>query len=94
MSFLLPCPNCGTRSVYEFTYGGELRTRPRVDAPAAEWVRYVYWKENTTGVAREWWFHRQGCRLWFVAERNATTNEVRDSYFYERSRAKSGDAPA
>ena len=33
MSFLLPCPNCGKRSVYEFQFGGEMRSRPPVDAP-------------------------------------------------------------
>ena len=28
MSFLIPCPNCGKRSVYEFRFGGEVKTRP------------------------------------------------------------------
>ena len=27
-------------------------------------------------VLREWWFHRSGCRAWFVAERDTRTNEV------------------
>jgi sarcosine oxidase delta subunit len=27
-------------------------------------------------VQREWWFHRSGCRAWFIAERDTTTNEV------------------
>ena len=25
---------------------------------------------------REWWFHRSGCRAWFVAERDTRTNHV------------------
>jgi sarcosine oxidase delta subunit len=28
------------------------------------------------GVQREWWFHRSGCRAWFLAERDTRTNEV------------------
>ena len=28
------------------------------------------------GVQREWWFHRSGCRAWFVAERDTRTNVV------------------
>ena len=25
---------------------------------------------------REWWYHRSGCRAWFIAERDTRTNEV------------------
>ena len=25
---------------------------------------------------REWWHHRFGCELWFLAERDTRTNEV------------------
>ena len=25
---------------------------------------------------REWWYHRVGCGLWFLAERDTRTNEV------------------
>ena len=25
MSFLIPCPHCGNRSVYEFRFGGEVK---------------------------------------------------------------------
>jgi sarcosine oxidase delta subunit len=28
-------------------------------------------------VQREWWFHRSGCRAWFIAERDTRTNEVK-----------------
>jgi sarcosine oxidase delta subunit len=27
-------------------------------------------------VQREWWYHRQGCEIWFQAERDTRTNEV------------------
>ena len=29
MSFLMPCPHCGDRSVYEFRFGGEVKQRPQ-----------------------------------------------------------------
>ena len=32
MSFLLPCPNCGKRSVYEFRFGGEVKQGPAANA--------------------------------------------------------------
>ena len=85
MSFLLHCPTCGERSVYEFQFGGEVRPRPAVDAPRQAWVGYVYWKDNSPGMQTEWWYHKLGCKLWFVAERNTTSNEVFGSYFPEAS---------
>jgi len=89
MSFLLKCPNCGKRSVYEFQFGGEVRPRPAERAPREEWTKYIYWRTNSTGVQKEWWFHKQGCRLWFFAERNTTTNEVLDSYLPARPKSQS-----
>ena len=60
MSFLLTCPNCGPREVYEFRYGGQLLdTASNLPAPQ-----------------RERWFHRLGCRRWLLAERDVRTNEV------------------
>jgi len=63
MSFLLPCPNCGPREVYEFRYGGEL------PLPGGK-------GSNLPGPQRERWYHRFGCRRWLVAERDVRTNEV------------------
>ena len=37
---------------------------------------YVYFRRNVAGVQREWWYHRFGCELWFLAERDTRTNEV------------------
>ncbi|MBM3774849.1 MAG: sarcosine oxidase subunit delta [Acidobacteria bacterium] len=88
MSFLMDCPNCGERSVYEFQYGGEVKSRPLAGAPRQEWTRYLYWRTNSASVAREWWFHKLGCRVWFQAERNATTNEVKSSYLPGTARAR------
>ena len=76
MSFLLPCPNCGERSVYEFRFGGEVKSRPTPEASDEAWLRYSYATENAAGVQNEWWYHTLGCRQWLVARRNTVTNEV------------------
>ncbi len=76
MSFLLPCPSCGERSVYEFRFGGEVKDRPPPDAPDDAWQRYSYATANVAGVQHEWWYHTLGCRQWLVARRNTVTNEV------------------
>ena len=39
-------------------------------------TEYVYFRDNVAGVQREWWYHRAGCGLWFVAERDTRTNDV------------------
>ena len=70
MSFLLTCPNCGTREVTDFGYGGEMTSRPR-HTPTLR-----YFRRNVAGVQREWWYHRSGCRVWFIAERDTRTNDV------------------
>ena len=85
MSFLVRCPQCGHRSVYEFRFGGEVKQRPAPGAPEADWVNYTYTKVNEAGVQKEWWFHRSGCRQWFQARRNTVTNEVQESFFPEET---------
>ena len=78
---LLPCPNCGPRNVSEFRYGGELHKRPDTDSVSrAEWAGYVYMRDNALGLHREWWYHRSGCKLWFVAERHTKTHEITETY--------------
>ena len=76
MSFLLTCPNCGVREVTDFGYGGETTARPTGRPTQRELNAYNYFRRNVAGVQREWWFHRSGCREWFVAERDTRTNEV------------------
>ena len=83
MSLLLHCPNCGDRSVYEFRFGGELKSRPAPDAPSEEWIRYCYSHRNQDGVQKEWWYHHLGCRQWFFAVRNTVTNRVLETFFPE-----------
>ena len=76
MSFLLSCPHCGPRPVDEFGCRGEVLTRPEGEATLRELCEYVYFRDNVAGVQREWWSHRSGCELWFVAERDTRTNEI------------------
>jgi heterotetrameric sarcosine oxidase delta subunit len=62
--------------VTDFGYGGEISARPSADPSFRELNTYNYFRRNVAGVQREWWFHRSGCRVWFIAERNTVTNEV------------------
>jgi sarcosine oxidase subunit delta len=76
MSFLLSCPLCGPRDVYEFRYGGEIQKRPSPGSDQQTWATYLYARTNIDGVERAWWFHRNGCRRWFQAERDTRDNHV------------------
>jgi heterotetrameric sarcosine oxidase delta subunit len=76
VTFLLPCPNCGPREVEEFRCAGEVTRRPKADPTLRELTTYVYFRDNTFGVHREWWYHRYGCGLWFLAERDTRDNTV------------------
>ena len=84
MAFLIGCPNCGERSVGEFRFGGEFMARPAPDASNEVWTSYFYGRRNVAGVQREWWYHRFGCRKWFVALRDTVTNEVQETSWPEQ----------
>lgn len=76
VSFLLTCPYCGSREVTDFAFGGETSSRPVEQPTPRELGAYNYLRRNVAGVQREWWFHRSGCRAWFLAERDTRTNDV------------------
>jgi sarcosine oxidase subunit delta len=76
VSYLLTCPNCGTREVTDYAFGGEISRRPRERPTLRELGTYNYFRRNVAGIQREWWYHRSGCRAWFVAERDTRTNDV------------------
>jgi heterotetrameric sarcosine oxidase delta subunit len=76
VSYLLSCPNCGPRPVDEYSYGGEVTVRATSVEDQRALFHYLYFRDNTAGDQREWWFHSSGCREWFQAERNTTRNEV------------------
>ena len=77
---LIECPWCGERDESEFGYGGEAGiSRPR-DPDAlgdAEWADYLFMRSNPRGAHEELWNHAQGCRRWFVAERDTVTYRFR-----------------
>ena len=83
MSFLLACPNCGPRGVYEFRYGGEFNPRPSAPESYERWATYLYMRRNVAGVQEEWWFHRAGCRRWFRARRDTVSNQVLETFWAE-----------
>lgn len=85
MSFLLRCPHCGERSIYEFRFGGEVRVRPTAGASDDDWTSYTYIKLNAAGPQKEWWYHRAGCRQWIIATRNTVSNEVMETSFPEEA---------
>ena len=41
-------------------------------------------RDNPLGVMREWWFHRAGCGLWFIAERHTKTHEIQATYAWSK----------
>ncbi|MDA4122468.1 MAG: sarcosine oxidase subunit delta [Thaumarchaeota archaeon] len=84
MGFLLACPNCGQRDVYEFRFGGEVHARPQFGASKKDWMDYVYRRSNTAGVENEWWYHRMGCRRWFQATRDTTNNSVLRTFWTDQ----------
>jgi heterotetrameric sarcosine oxidase delta subunit len=76
LGFLISCPNCGGRSIYEFHFGGEFLKRPNKNASEKEWYDYVYGRDNIAGETTEWWYHRFGCKRWFLAVRDTRKNVV------------------
>jgi sarcosine oxidase, subunit alpha len=80
---LIPCPWCGPRDEAEFHYGGQAHV-PYPEDPAAltaeEWARYVFFRDNPKGPFAERWSHAAGCRRWFNAVRDTSTNELLTVY--------------
>jgi sarcosine oxidase subunit delta len=81
VGFLLDCPNCGKRDVYEYRFGGEQKKRPASSASKEEWANYVYMRKNVAGVETEWWYHSLGCRRWLVAVRDTRDNSVSKTFW-------------
>jgi sarcosine oxidase subunit delta len=81
--------------VNEFAYAGEVTSRPKAEAPTLrELTDYVYFRRNVAGVQREWWQHRYGCEVWFLAERDTRTNEVRSVELPTAGGARRAGEPA
>lgn len=74
---LIRCPWCGERDHTEFAYGGDANVRrPAAGASEADWIDYVYLRENPRGPHCEYWHHSQGCRQWLRVMRNTLTHEI------------------
>ncbi len=79
---LIKCPWCGKRDETEFSYGGEADiVRPPVpdDLDDKQWADYLFMRKNTRGLHKEQWQHSQGCRRWFVIERDTVTYHINES---------------
>lgn len=86
---LLACPNCGPRNISEFRYGGGVRPRPHDPAALTdpEWTAWLYWRDNPAGRQTEWWYHRAGCGLWFLAIRDTRSNDVERTFAWAEAAA-------
>ena len=84
MSMLVTCPTCGPREVAELRCAGEVTRRPTSPPSVRELNEYIYFRDNTAGRQREWWFCR-ACEDWFLAERDTVTNTVERTWHPERS---------
>ena len=74
---LIPCPHCGPRNSNEFSFNGELTTRPAPDTDQIAWRSYLYDKHNVADWQQERWFHVAGCRRFLQVERHTVTNQIR-----------------
>lgn len=74
---VITCPHCGPRNSNEFSFSGELTSRPGAGTDEAAWRRYLYEKTNGAGWQAEQWFHVAGCRRFLILDRDTTTNEIR-----------------
>lgn len=90
MSFQIDCPNCGTRPVWEFHFGGPPRSRPGAEADCGQWAAYLYDRSNMRGIQWEWWYHRAACKLWFLVRRDTQNNQVFESKRFEPAEAARG----
>jgi sarcosine oxidase subunit delta len=76
MGFKIPCPHCGERDVYEFSFGSEVKDQPPPGAGIRAWRHYLYFNQNLCGVQSEWWCHSAGCGTWFRVKRDTLTNNI------------------
>lgn len=69
----------------DFRFGGEVLSRPGKEASPKEWLDYNYFRKNEAGLHQEWWYHKFGCRKWFLGVRDTRTNEVLRTFWPEVS---------
>ena len=74
---LITCPWCGQRDQSEFSYGGEAHIPRPANSEAMtdeQWAEYVFMRNNPKGVWAKRWMHASGCRKWFNALRDTSTD--------------------
>ena len=80
---IINCPYCGERDQSEFSNGGEAHVK-RPENPELisdkEWSEYVFIRSNPKGIFYERWVHSHGCRKWFNAVRDTSTDEILKIY--------------
>ena len=80
---IIDCPYCGPRDQSEFSNGGEAHVK-RPDGSAdigdREWGEYVFIRANPKGIFYERWVHSHGCRKWFNAVRDTSTDTILKIY--------------
>ena len=90
---IMPCPLNGPRNIQEFMYGGEVVVPPDPEnSDAAAWADYLFMQDNEAGVVREWWYH-MATSFWFIAERNAITDEIVRTYLPDEVFGPTASAP-
>jgi sarcosine oxidase, subunit delta len=81
---LMTCPINGARPIAEFVCAGEVRPMPNPDTTDdTVWADYVFNRDNTPQVKREWWCHTPS-NTWFIAERDTLMDTVLRTYLYEQ----------
>ena len=80
---VIKCPYCGERDQSEFSSGGQAHV-PRPKSPEdindKEWANYVFVRANPKGIFYERWVHTHGCRKWFNAVRDTSTDKLLKVY--------------
>ena len=72
------CPHCGERDAREFTYLGDASVRrpdPLASDALEQFTSYVYLRDNSAGLHREFWYHAP-CQVWLVVTRDTRTHEI------------------
>ena len=73
----ITCPFCGNRGIEEFRYATDATlVRPPMDAPLADYVDYVYMRDNIAGPQLELWYHVAACRQLLKVERDTRTHAI------------------
>ena len=76
---LINCPYCGERDQSEFSNGGEAHVARPENSESLndkDWGQYVFYRDNPKGIFYERWVHSHGCKKWFNAVRNTSTDEI------------------